>query len=57
MTSPQFETLTVGPGIDVERSTALHEAIRFHRDADSDDPLTVVATAETFLEFLQAGDR
>ena len=34
------------------RSEALFAALQFHREADSDDPLTVIETAHTFHGFL-----
>lgn len=38
------------------RSAALDYAIQFHRNAGTDDPKTVVETAEEFLVFLDATD-
>lgn len=47
------EVVSTYPGVDEERAAALHEAVRFHCGARTDDPKTVVDTAEEFLGFLQ----
>lgn len=44
-----FTSEVTGPSV---REVALSMAIDFHTDADTDDPKTVIATAEEFLAFL-----
>lgn len=51
MSTPMFTTEEVFPP--PVREVALSMAIDFHAGADTDDPRTVIATAEEFLAFLR----